>query len=354
MKVLVRRSVVGTLLKIWLVLPALVIVACATGAGTAQSEDGSGRPVDPAQPYRDFLDRQKQFVLDELGPDGEPLVIHYSDNGRPANPAVVFVHGVPTSSWMFRKVIDELSESRLRLIAPDNIGYGASSKPDPNRENAGEFFSPAAQSLRIEALLDHLDVTSAVFVVHDVGGPILWELLERRPRMISGLVVLNTIGAPEGFAPPAALDDPLVQAIVEMVGVDDERTVADLVCGMVAEPEMLDTPEQLEGYLAGFREGSGSAYLAFLMNLDIVRDKLPSYRRAIASIDVPACVLWGSQDENLPASPGAAWFAETLGVDERDQYVIGDAKHLVAEEEPALIADLVRRTVDQAHDRDGP
>ncbi len=330
-----------------------ILAACATNDtdSTSEAEVGAGEAVrDSKADYSRFVARQAVLELSEDGPDGSGLGLHYTELGDPADPAVVLLHGVPTSSWMFRKVLDELGSSNLRLVAPDNIGYGTSTKPDPLDGRAAEFFGPAAQARRLDELLTHLGIDKAVFVVHDIGGPILWELAESRPQLVAGLVVLNTIGAPGGFNPPPALDDPLVRAIMEMVGVEDERTISDLICRMVAEPEKLDTPEQLEGYLAGFRQGSGDAYLAFLTNLDLVRARLYSYQQTIAELSgVPACVLWGGQDENLPAEPGAGWFSRVLGVAPEDTYVFDDAKHLVAEEKSGQIADLITQIAAQAY-----
>jgi pimeloyl-ACP methyl ester carboxylesterase len=65
----------------------------------------------------------------------------------------------------------------IEVIAFDHLGYGSSSKPAVGAEDAESFYSPAAQARRLEDALNQLGIARAVFVVHDLGGPIVWEHL---------------------------------------------------------------------------------------------------------------------------------------------------------------------------------
>jgi pimeloyl-ACP methyl ester carboxylesterase len=293
--------------------------------------------------YESFEARQEKVVLQETGQDGEALHIAYSRRGGPGGGnAVVLLHGVPSSSWMYRYVLEDLQDDDLVVIAPDLLGYGSSSKPQMPVAEAAQFYSPLRQSRRIEEVLDTLRISDATFVVHDVGGPVAWELAARRPDLFGGLVVLNTIGAPGGFAPPPSMDNPLVQVAMRLVGFEGEGTIRSIVCNMVGEPEELDTAVQLEGYYQPFREGSSLPYYAFLSNLDIVRDRLADYQSIISSLELPSAVIWGAQDENLLATPSAEWFTSALRTPPSRSRRLADAKHLIAEEEPALIAEAIR------------
>lgn len=307
---------------------------------TSRRSDPPESPRD-AILYDDFLDAQSVLVLAETGPDGEPLRLRYTAQGDSANPAVVLVHGVPSSSWMYRYVLEHLAADDLYVVAPDNLGYGASDKPQMTVADATTFYAPARQAERLVYLLDALSIDEAIFVVHDVGGPIIWELLGDARSRAAGIVILNTIGAPGGFAPPRAMDNRIVQTGMRLVGFEREQTIRTIVCGMVTVPEMIDTPVQLEGYYRPFREGSELPYYAFLTELDVVRERLPAYTALIESLTVPAALFWGVHDDNLRADPSVDWFARTLNVPEARLVVSEEAKHLVAEEAHERIAALI-------------
>ncbi len=293
--------------------------------------------------YETFSSRQDSL---EISVDADqPLTVSYTEIGSPDGPAVVLMHGVPTSSWMYRYLIDELLEDEIRVIAIDNPGYGSSEKPHMSAEEATAFYTSDLQSRRIEAVLDELGVSEALFVVHDVGGAITWELLSRRPEMATGLVVLNTIGAPGGFSPPAAIDNAIVQAVMHAMAFRTDESIRSLICPMVVVRESIDTPVQLEGYYAPFRDGADVPYKAFLSTLDQIRTRLPAYQSVIEALDVPAAVYWGEQDVDLLADPSATWFANALSVPESRVTLNPEAKHLVAEEFPREIAELIREVV---------
>lgn len=290
--------------------------------------------------YDTFVAAQSELLLDERGPSGQELTLRYTATGDPNDPALVLVHGVPSSSWMYRYVMERLAGQALYVVAVDNLGYGGSAKPQMAVDRAATFYAPDRQADRLGYLLDELGITEAGFVVHDVGGPIVWELLAQRPELASALVVLNTIAAPGGFSPPSAVDNPIVQAGMRIVGFEREATIRAIVCAMVAIPERIDTPVQLEGYYRPFRQGSELAYYSFLTNLDIVRNRIAGYAALIEQLDLPAAVLWGAEDEELLADPSLGWFAATLDIPQSRRVLVTEAKHLVAEEVPEQIAAL--------------
>ena len=113
-------------------------------------------------------------------PDG---MMNYVDvgHGKP----IVFVHGCPTWSFLFRKLIGGLS-SRFRCIAVDHLGLGLSDKPKT------ADYRPAAHTLRLEALIDSLGLEDVTIVGHDFGGSIGLEWSVRNPSRSSDVVLLNT------------------------------------------------------------------------------------------------------------------------------------------------------------------
>ena len=100
-------------------------------------------------------------------------------------PAVVLVHGTPSSSFEFRHVIAAL-EGELRCVAVDHLGFGQSEKP------ANVDYSLIAHQRRFSAAMDALDLRDAVFVLHDFGTAIAFPWLVANPERVRGLVLANT------------------------------------------------------------------------------------------------------------------------------------------------------------------
>ncbi|NDK54371.1 alpha/beta fold hydrolase [Pontibacter fetidus] len=111
--------------------------------------------------------------------------MHYLDEGQ--GDAIVFVHGTPTWSFLWRQQIKSLSRN-FRCIAPDHLGFGLSDKPAEHTF----AYTPEAHANNLEALLAHLQVKNITLVVHDFGGPIGLRYALRYPENVKNLVILNT------------------------------------------------------------------------------------------------------------------------------------------------------------------
>jgi len=109
--------------------------------------------------------------------------LHYIEEGN--GPVLLFIHGTPSWSFDFRRVIKSLSRD-FRCIAVDHIGFGLSDKP--------EFYDYTVQnhSLTLEAFMNHLTLQDVILVVHDFGGPIGFRVAIDNPERIRAFVVLNS------------------------------------------------------------------------------------------------------------------------------------------------------------------
>lgn len=109
--------------------------------------------------------------------------MHYLDEGQ--GEVLLFVHGTPTWSFLYRSQIRELSKS-YRCIAPDHIGFGLSDKP--------EHFSgtPEAHAHNLEQCINALQLDNITLVVHDFGGPIALSYAVKHPKKIKRIVAMNT------------------------------------------------------------------------------------------------------------------------------------------------------------------
>jgi haloalkane dehalogenase len=131
------------------------------------------------------------FAPNYIEQDG--LRMHYLDEGTGA--PVLLLHGEPTWSYLYRKIVPELIPS-ARAIAPDYFGFGRSDKPLRLEDYSYDF-----QVRSITRLVEELDLRDLTVVVQDWGGPIGLRLAVEQPDRVARLVIMNTgIG---GGGPPS-------------------------------------------------------------------------------------------------------------------------------------------------------
>jgi haloalkane dehalogenase len=124
---------------------------------------------------------------------GDDLHMHVAQWGDPRAPAVVMVHGNPSWGLLYRKVVAELRarKSALRLVVPDLVGLGLSSKPrDPDAHTV------EAHGAWLGRMLDRMALDRVILVVQDWGGPIGLHAMADRAERLAGVVILNTVVGP--------------------------------------------------------------------------------------------------------------------------------------------------------------
>ncbi|MFN8474657.1 MAG: alpha/beta fold hydrolase [Anaerolineae bacterium] len=109
--------------------------------------------------------------------------VHYVDEG--SGPPIVMVHGNPTWSFLYRKLIKQLLP-HYRCIAPDHIGFGLSDKPK------GWSYLPADHAANLEALIEGLGLKGITLAVQDWGGPTGLSYAVAHPENIAGIIIMNT------------------------------------------------------------------------------------------------------------------------------------------------------------------
>ncbi|MGE3821849.1 MAG: alpha/beta fold hydrolase [Isosphaeraceae bacterium] len=133
--------------------------------------------------YAEFVKRHpgRDLVL----PSG--VRYHYLDEGE--GEPVVMLHGNPSWSYYYRKLVEALAPSGYRAIVPDHVGCGLSEKPGDDRYE----YALESRVRDLETLLDHLGLDSGLtLVTHDWGGGVGFAFAARHPERIARLVALNT------------------------------------------------------------------------------------------------------------------------------------------------------------------
>src|SRR5436190_18529605 len=119
--------------------------------------------------------------------------MHHVDEGR--GDPVLLLHGEPTWSFLWRRIIPPLVATGRRAVAPDLIGFGRSDKPT----DAG-WYSYDRHVESVVRLVEELDLTGLTLVVHDWGGPIGLRVAVEHEARVERLVILDT-GVGAGSAP---------------------------------------------------------------------------------------------------------------------------------------------------------
>jgi pimeloyl-ACP methyl ester carboxylesterase len=120
---------------------------------------------------------------------------YYEAGPKTDKPPVVLCHGWPELAFSWRHQIRALSEAGIRVIAPDQRGYGATDRPEPV-----EAYDIEHLTGDLVGLLDHLKIEKAIFVGHDWGGFVVWQMPLRHLDRVAGVVGVNT---PHTARPPA-------------------------------------------------------------------------------------------------------------------------------------------------------
>jgi haloalkane dehalogenase len=251
--------------------------------------------------------------------DGLRLAHVDAGDGAP----VLFMHGEPTWSFLWRKVIPPVRDAGFRCIAPDLAGFGRSDKPVDF-----DWYSYDRHCAMAATLLEDLDLRDATVVVHDWGGPIGLRLAVEQPDRIARIVVMDT-GL---FTGHQRMSDAW-QAFRSFV----ERT-EDLPISMLVRRACETDPgdEVAAAYDVPFPNAASKAGArAFPLMIPLTPDAPggAAGQRVVEALRAdtrPTLVLWADSDPILPLKTGER-FAEAIGAP--PPHVIEHASHFLQEDQ---------------------
>ena len=261
-------------------------------------------------------------------------VMHYLDQGsRDASP-VLMVHGNPTWSFYYRKLVREFS-SEYRCVVPDHIGCGLSDKPQVWSYKLEKHIS------NLEQLVLELDLHDITLCVHDWGGAIGFGFARRHPDRIRRLVISNT-------AAFRSLRIPLRIAICRTPGLGSflvrrMNAFAEMATKMAVHDKNGLNEVVRRGYLTPYDSFEHRiATHQFVKDIPL-REDHPSYRTLVEVeeslqqfANLPACILWGERDFCFTTHFRDLWIqhfpqAEVHSFEDAGHYVLEDAgKRVIA------------------------
>lgn len=261
--------------------------------------------------------------------------VHYIDAGNPTGEVILFLHGEPTWSYLYRKLIPPLAD-RYRLIAMDFIGFGRSDKFVDR-----EAYSFEMHRHTLVSFIEELGLLGITAVVQDWGGLLGLTVAAQHPERFARLVIMNT-GLPTG-------EEPMSEAFSRWQ--EFARRIPNLPIGRIirtglAHPERLPT-EVIAAYEAPFPDESykaGAATWPLLVPTqpdDPAAVAMREARAGLAQWDKPALVMFSDGD---PITRGGDQFFRRLipTASQQPAIVIEDAGHFLQEEKGEEIAQHIR------------
>lgn len=240
--------------------------------------------------------------------DGRTLF--YREAGPADAPAVVLLHGYPTSSFMFRELIPALAD-RYHVIAPDMLGFGLSDAP-PVEEFTYTFDALADLTGR---LLDALGVARYAIYVQDYGAPIGWRLLLNRPGAVTAVISQNGNGHEAGFVADfwapiwEYAKDPSPQNEQQLRPALGIEAIRWQYTHGVPDPTVVspDTWHHDAALLA--RPGNDRIQLTLFADYVTNVALYPALHERLKADRIPVLAVWGRNDE-IFAPAGASAFGE--------------------------------------------
>ncbi|MCW2511520.1 MAG: alpha/beta hydrolase [Mycobacterium sp.] len=240
------------------------------------------------------------------------LDVFYREAGDPAKPTLLLLHGFPSSSHMFRNLIDSLSDD-FHLVAPDHIGFGRSAMPSVNQ------FTYSFDNLTeiTEKLITHLGLDRFAIYIHDYGAPIGLRIAVGRPERITAIITQSGNAYMEGFTPfwdilfahaqdRAANEDAVREYFTA------ERTYWQYTNGVPQDRLDRIAPEAWLLDQAGLdRKGNDAIQLQLFWDYQFNLPSYPAFQEYFRTHQPPLLVTWGRNDEIFGA-PGAEAYRRDL------------------------------------------
>lgn len=266
--------------------------------------------------------------------------VFYREAGPADAPTLLLLHGFPSASHQFRRLIDALG-THYRLIAPDYPGFGHTEVPD------GFVYSFERLADIIEGFVQQLGLERFALYAFDFGGPVGFRLATRHPEWIAGLVVQNANAYEEGLSDaaramvanrpgvPGAADNvreilvlPVTRGQYEGGTTDPALIAPD---GWTLDQHFLDQPGRQEAQIA--------LALDYHSNVELY----PVWQRWLREHRPPTLIVWGRNDFFFP-EPGAHAYLSDLP--DADLHVF-ETGHFALEENLAEIAPLIADFLDE-------
>lgn len=262
--------------------------------------------------------------------------VFYREAGPKDAPAIVLLHGFPSSSREFDTLIPLLATS-YHLIAPDFPGFGQSDAP-PLSSYAYTFDNLART---INHLLEQLKIKKYTFYLHDYGGPVGFRIISAHPERLHALIIQNANAYKEGLGTKWASivqywTDPkahpeVFDAFVSLTATEQRHTLG------TSHPEHYNPDTWTDEYVHLSKPGQREIQAELLYDYRTNVALYVSWQAWLREHKPPTLVVWGRNDPSFIGPGGEAYKRD---VPEAEIHLL-DAGHFALDEENDEIARLI-------------
>ena len=264
--------------------------------------------------------------------------IAYREAGDPKKPTIVLLHGFPSSSHQYRKVLASLSDE-YHLIAPDYPGFGNSDFP--SSEVYVYTFDNIAKT--IGTLLEAKGLTSYALMIQDYGAPIGFRIATAHPERVTAIINQNGNAYEEGlgdawgdirkfWANRNAKTEKALLGVFSLEGLKWQYTHG------TRNPEAINPDTWHLDYLRLSRPNAHSVNLALFYDYQNNIKLYPQWQQYLRENQPPLLIVWGKNDAFFPESGAAAFKKDVKVID----YNIYNTGHFALEEDGDKIITKIR------------
>ena len=258
--------------------------------------------------------------------------VAYLDEG--SGEVILLLHGIAGSSDTWRALIGPLSR-KYRLVAPDLLGHGNSTKPRSD-------YSLGASSVLVRDVLNELGISRATFVGHSLGGGIAMQFVYQHPEYVQRLVLINSGGLGPDVGMLLRLASlPGAELVLPVIAAERLLAPGDRIWSFLRKVGV-DAPRGEEMWRHYRSLSDGPTRRAFLRTLRSVVDHRGQAVCALSRLntrtDFPVMAIWGDRDNLIPVTH--AYAAQQVRPDVRLE-VLADVGHFPHAERPAEVAELI-------------
>jgi haloalkane dehalogenase len=247
--------------------------------------------------------------------------------------AVVCVHGVPASGFLYRKVLPELAQRGFQGVTLDLPGLGLADRPidfDYSWSGLSAWYVDALNAAGIQDF--HL-------VVHDVGGPIGFDIIRRIPERIKSLTVLNTVINVSTFHRPWSME-PFAWPVVGKLWLQSARTpLFYMLLKMQGMHHISLAEANAYGQLL-LGKDNGAAFLKIMRGFERTSQFELGIKDALAARKFPAQLIWSRQDPALKFEKYVPDLLKSLNL---ELYETVNGKHFLQEDAYVEIAQFIAK-----------
>lgn len=246
---------------------------------------------------------------------------------------VVLLHGVPVSSFLYRRVLPELASRGLRGVAFDLPGLGLAERP-------GDFdYSWSGLAGWIGAAIEALGIERCHLVVHDIGGPIGFEWAIRNRERVRSLTALNTLVDAASFHRPWPMHPFSIRGVGEAWLASMWRLPFRRIYYLVGLGDRAAVPAaEVDAHHALLKRGDrGRAFLRIMRGFELSEEKERFFLDGLAGRPYPAQVVWGERDTMLGEERRRA----VQGALAVERPTLLPAKHFLQEDQAPAVAEAI-------------